>query len=61
VNFVNAPFEQLAEKVQWLIEDHESRRRLGMASRDYVERFHDGKIVAKLIAEGYEQVLPMSR
>jgi glycosyltransferase involved in cell wall biosynthesis len=61
VNFVNAPFEQLAEKVQWLIEDHESRRRLGMASRDYVERFHNGKIVAKLIAEGYEQVLPMSR
>ena len=61
VNFVNAPFEQLAEKVQWLIEDHESRRRLGMASRDYVERFHDGKIVANMIAEGYEQVLPMSR
>ena len=61
VNFVNAPFEQLAEKVQWLIEDHESRRSLGMAGRDYVERFHDGKIVAKMIAEGYEQVLPMSR
>lgn len=59
VGYVNAPFEELGNAVGQLIEDADIRRNLGMQSRGYVEENHDGPVVARLIAEGYEQLRSM--
>ncbi|MDQ3895460.1 MAG: hypothetical protein M3292_12515 [Actinomycetota bacterium] len=53
VPIVSTTKETLAERLQPLVESAEERRRIGAASRAYVERVHDGEKIADRLIEIY--------
>ena len=53
VPIVSTTKETLAERLQPLVESAEERRRIGSASRAYVERVHDGEKIADRLIEIY--------
>lgn len=53
VPIVRATKDDLIEKLRWLIESPEERRRLGAAGRSYVEQVHDVDPMADRLLEVY--------
>jgi hypothetical protein len=56
VPIVNATAETLVERLRPLVEDAELRRRVGAASRAYVERVHDVERIADRLLDLYAQL-----
>jgi glycosyltransferase involved in cell wall biosynthesis len=56
VPLVSATKETLVERLRPLVEDAELRRRIGAASRAYVERVHDADAVADRLLDVYARV-----
>jgi glycosyltransferase involved in cell wall biosynthesis len=56
VPVVSATAETLAAHLEPLVEDAEYRRRVGAASRDYVERVHDADRVADRLLDIYARL-----
>ena len=55
---ISAGFENLQEVVENLIDDFVLRRRIGKASREYVERYHDTYKVTKYLRDIYTGKCP---
>jgi TPP-dependent trihydroxycyclohexane-1,2-dione (THcHDO) dehydratase len=53
---VSATAETLVERLRPLVESAEDRRRIGEASRAYVERVHDAEKLADRLIEIYERL-----
>lgn len=51
---VSADFDTLPEVIDGLVSDGEKRYELGLAGRQYAERFHDNKRVAAYLAKIYD-------
>jgi glycosyltransferase involved in cell wall biosynthesis len=56
VPIVSATAETLAAHLRPLVEDAEHRRRVGAASREYVERVHDIETVADRLLDIYARL-----
>jgi glycosyltransferase involved in cell wall biosynthesis len=56
VPIVGASADTLVERLRPLVEDPEERRRVGAASRAYVERLHDADKVADLLLDIYSRL-----
>jgi glycosyltransferase involved in cell wall biosynthesis len=56
VPIVSATAETLTEHLRPLVEDPDHRRRVGAASRDYVERVHDIETVADRLLDIYSRL-----
>jgi glycosyltransferase involved in cell wall biosynthesis len=56
VPIVGASADTLVERLRPLVEDAEERRRVGAASRAYVERLHDADKVADLLLDIYSRL-----
>jgi glycosyltransferase involved in cell wall biosynthesis len=56
VPIVSTTKETLAERLQPLVESAEERRRIGAASRAYVERVHDGEKIADRLIDIYRRL-----
>jgi glycosyltransferase involved in cell wall biosynthesis len=56
VPIVSATAETLRERLRPLVEDAETRRRVGAASRAYVERVHDADAVADRLLDVYARL-----
>ena len=53
IPIINASIDNLYEKLKWLIENPEERKRLGRLSREYVEKYHDPIKIAKKLIKYY--------
>ena len=56
VPIVSATKETLVERLRPLVEDPAERRRVGAASREYVERVHDADVVADRLLDVYARL-----
>ena len=56
VPIVSATAETLTARLRPLVEDSDHRRRVGAASRDYVERVHDIETVADRLLDIYSRI-----
>jgi glycosyltransferase involved in cell wall biosynthesis len=56
VPIVSANPETLVERLRPLVESADERRRVGEASREYVERVHDAEKLADRLIEIYERL-----
>jgi glycosyltransferase involved in cell wall biosynthesis len=56
VPIVSATAETLAAHLRPLVEDADHRRRVGAASREYVERVHDIETVADRLLDIYSRL-----
>ena len=50
---IDASAETLADRLKLLLTSVDERRRLGAASRSFVERWHDPRKVARTVIEAY--------
>jgi hypothetical protein len=58
---VNANPETITEVMEKLIGSAESRRKIGMESRKYAEKYHDANKIARDLVKVYEKVIDLHR
>ncbi len=55
IPIVNASSENLAEKLKWLIENPQERKRLGQRGREFVEKWHNPIKIAQKLTKEYRE------
>lgn len=56
IPIVNANTDNLYDKLKWLIENPQKREEIGRRGRDFVEKWHNPKIIAERMIELYKNL-----
>ena len=56
IPIVNANINNLYDKLKWLIENPKERQQIGKRGRDFVEKWHNPKIITERITELYKNL-----